>query len=125
MTASKGTHGFTIAAWEAAKEEAREAMIARARVRAMITYTELVRAVSSISLEPHDPRLAKLLGEISTEEDAGDRGMLTVIVVHKVGDMEPGKGFYELAQSLGRKFADPQKFWIEELHRVHGKWSEK
>ncbi len=45
--------------------------------------------------------------------------MLTVLVVHKHGDMEPGRGFYELAHSLGRDTSDLQKCWIEELHRVH------
>ncbi len=123
MTASKGTHGFAPRAWEAAKAEARGAMVARARDRAMISYSELVGKITAIRLEAHDPRLSTLLDEISTEEDAVGHGMLSALVVHKVGDMEPGKGFYDLARSLGRTFSAPQKFWIEELHRVHGKWS--
>jgi len=39
-----------------------------------------------------------MLGEISQEEDAAGRGMLSVIVVHKVGDMQPGPGFFQLAK---------------------------
>jgi hypothetical protein len=35
-----------------------------------------------------------LLGQIPSEEDAAGRGMLTVIVVHKVGDMQPSPGFF-------------------------------
>ena len=51
--------------------------------------------------------------------------MLTVIVVHKTGDMEPGKGFYELAALLGHNTKDPMKFWVSELHKVHAVWSKK
>ena len=43
-----------------------------------------------------------MLGEISSEEDAAGRGMLTVLVVHRAGDMQPGPGFFELAKQLGR-----------------------
>jgi len=49
--------------------------------------------------------------------------MLSVIVVHKHGDMEPGAGFYDLANSLGFDVKDKMKFWISELHKVDGHWS--
>lgn len=73
-------------------------------------------------MEAYDARLSHFLGEISEEEDKNDRGLLTVIVVHKQGDMEPGPGFFELAKALGRDATDPQKCWIEELHKVHSYW---
>ena len=117
------SHGFSQTEWNSAKDEARSIMIGRARVRGMISYSDLVQQIHAIHLEPHDPRLAHLLGEISSEEDAAGRGMLTVLVVHKVGDMEPGDGFFELANSLGRDTSDLTKCWIEELHRVHAVWS--
>ncbi len=115
--------GYTQSQWDRAKEEATEAMIARAKVRGMLTYTDLTRAISAIRFNPEDYALADLLGEIATDEDAAGRGMLTVLVVHKVGDMEPGRGFYELARQLGRTITDPVKFWIEELHFVHATWA--
>jgi molybdopterin synthase catalytic subunit len=62
----------------------------------------LVKKIKSIKLDAHDPRLFHMLGEISSEEDTAGRGMLTVVVVHKVGDMQPGPGFFELAKHLGR-----------------------
>jgi len=96
-----------------------------AKRRGMITYTELVGSISSVQLQPHDTRLAHMLGEISTEEDEAGRGMLTVVVVHKLGDMEPGKGFYELAAYLGRDTSDLQRCWVDELHRVHAAWGSK
>ncbi len=88
-------HGFTQIAWNAAKEEARKAMIAVSRQRDTIAYSDLVHSITSCILEPHDPRLARMLGDISTEEDEAGRGMLTAVVVHK-GDRIPGPGFFTL-----------------------------
>ena len=87
-------HGFSHEQWSAAKSEITEVLSARAKLRGMIPYSELVAALKSIRLEPRDQRLFQLLGEVSSEEDAAGRGMLSVIVVHKSGDMQPGPGFY-------------------------------
>ena len=124
--AGKGVfHGFPEDAWRAAKQEARQVMIERARVRGMIAYSDLVRRIASVRFAAHDPRLFHLLGEISSEEDAAGRGMLTVLVVHKDGDMQPGPGFFELAQRLGRSTNDVLECWVDELHRVHAVWSKE
>jgi hypothetical protein len=116
-------HGFAQSDWGAAKDEARAIMIRRAMARNVISYSELVSQISRIRLDPHDARLDHFLGEISSEEDSKNRGMLTVLVVHKSGDLEPGKGFYELASSLGRDVSDREKCWAEELQRVYEIWS--
>jgi hypothetical protein len=116
-------HGFSQADWDAAKDEARMIMIERAKVRGMIPYSDLVKRIKSIKLDAHDPRLFHMLGEISSEEDAGGRGLLTVVVVHKMGDMQPGPGFFELAKRLGRDTSNILKCWVKELHDVHGVWS--
>jgi hypothetical protein len=113
----KYNHGFSENEWRLAKEQARAAMIRRAKRGATMTYTDLCEEVSAISFSPHDPRLAHFLGEISTEEDAAGRGMLTAVVVHK-HDRWPGAGFFELAQSLGRRVSDPEKVWIAELDKL-------
>lgn len=118
-------HGFPKAKWESAKEEATKIIADVAMRRGMISYSELVSEIKSIRLEAHDPRLFQFLGEVSTKEEAAHRGLLTVVVVHKHGDMEPGKGFYKLAASLGRDTSDLQRCWVEELHRVHAVWSKK
>ena len=98
-------------------------MIARAKVRGMIPYSDLVAQIASIRLEAYDQRLFHFLGEIASEEDEAGRGLLTVVVVHKVGDMQPGPGFFELAKSRGRDTSDLLKIWVAELHKVHGVWS--
>jgi hypothetical protein len=51
--------------------------------------------------------------------------MLSVVVVHRTGDMQPGPGFFELASDLGRDTSDILKCWIDELKRVHRAWSIK
>jgi hypothetical protein len=89
--------GYEQHEWDQAKAELHEALVERAKVRGMIPYSELVEKITTIELEPNSFALAAMLGEVSTEEDVADRGMLSVIVVHKEGDMQPGPGFFELA----------------------------
>jgi hypothetical protein len=114
--------GYPEDKWNAAKEEIRAALIETARQRGMITYGDLVDKVKAIAIPAHGPAIGKILGEISCGEDAQGRGMLTIIVVHKYGDMEPGPGFFELARDLGRDTSDVTKCWVEELKRVYAYW---
>jgi molybdopterin synthase catalytic subunit len=116
------TFGFPEAAWQSAKREAKAALVARARVRGMLPYSDLVRSIHSISLEPHDVRLFHLLGELSTEEAEAGRGMITALVVHKSGDMQPGPGFFEMAERLGHDASDILAFWIGQVKKVHAYW---
>jgi hypothetical protein len=117
------SHGFSETEWAAAKHEARDLMTSRAKLRGMIAYSDLAAKITAVHLQAHDQRLFHLLGEISSEEDAAGRGMLSVIVVHKDGDMQPGPGFFELAKQLGRDTTDILKCWVAELKRVHAYWS--
>ena len=116
-------HGYPQEAWEAARAEARDAMVSVAARRCLIAYSELVAEIRSLDFEPQEDRLAHLLGEISTAEHEAGRGMLTVLVVHKQGDQMPGAGFFELARSLGHDTTDREAFWIAELEKVYGVWS--
>lgn len=117
------TFGFSAAQWDAAKSEARKAMIQRARREDTLSYTELVSEILAVRLEPRDIRLDTLLCEISTEEDRGKRGMLSVVVVHKSDDQLPGQGFFDVAEKLGRDTTDRVTCWVNELKRVHNYWA--
>ncbi len=98
-------YGFPEAQWEAAKAEVKAVLVERAKLRGMIPYSDLVKQIRSIQVGAHDPSLFHLLGEVSREEDEAGRGMLSVVVVHKHGDMQPGPGFFELAKAFGARHA--------------------
>jgi len=112
-------HGFDDTQWDAAKREAVEILSARARDRSMIPYSELVGQIESVNFQPHDKRFFDFLGEISTEESEAGRGMLSALVVHKSGDMQPGPGFFELARDLGKNTKDIVACWVEEFKCVY------
>jgi hypothetical protein len=116
-------YGFEDAAWEEAKEEARQILITIAKRRDKIAYSELMPQVTKIALPYDDLRVAHFLGEISESEDDAGRGLLTAIVVHKTGDMQPGPGFFELAKRRGRNTRDRTKCWVKEYERVYNIWA--
>lgn len=63
-----------------------------------------------------------LLAASRNEAKAG-RGLLSVRVVHKHNDMEPGKGFFTLAKEYGLDTSDQTKCWIAETKKVFAYWS--
>lgn len=115
-------YGHPLDKWNNAKEEMRQLLIERAKVRGMIPYSELVAKMRTIKLEPESYALANMLGELSSEENDAGHGMLSVIVVRKGSDMQPGQGFFDLAEELGRDTSDRLKFWTDELKKVYAYW---
>lgn len=116
-------YGILESQWEAAKQEAKNILIECAKDQKMISYSDLSSRIHRVRIEAHDPRLAHMLGEISREESKEGRGMLSVLVVHKYGDQRPGKGFFDLARTLGKKFRNHDEFWSNELKTVLDYWS--
>jgi hypothetical protein len=57
--------------------EMRGILVDRTRVQGFIPYSTLVSQVRAVRLKPDSYALAHMLGEISTEEDAAGRGVLT------------------------------------------------
>lgn len=110
--------------WQSAIAQTYTAMVDVARNQQTISYTDLVAQIPAIAdLQPRDPRLDGLLGQICEHEDAAGRGMLSVVVVHQEGDRMPGDEFFSLAQRLGRQVQDRDALFSEELRQVHGNWS--
>ena len=118
-------HGYSQDVWERAKAEGKTILVARAKRGKTIAYSEFVNQLTAVRLEPRDVRLAHLLGDISIEEDASGRGMLTVLVVHKSGDMKPGPGFFDLATRLRRNTSDEIACWVKEFKFVVNAWRPK
>ena len=115
-------YNYPIDKWNKAKEEMKQVIIKRAKVKEKISYSELVSRVQAIVLESESYALAAMLDEISTEESTAGRGMLSAIVVHKSGDMQPGPGFFELAKRLGHDTSDILQCWVDELKKVYAYW---
>lgn len=114
--------GFPHAKWRAAQNQAREILIAKARAKGFITYSDLAAQITAIEFAYDDERFFALLGTLASEEEAAGRGLLSVLVIHKQGDQQPGKGFYRLAKYWGRRIPDPTQFWVEEFKRVWAYW---
>ena len=104
--------------YEDARDQAWDRLRRTAADRTTITYSELVGHIGAWMLEPDSPVLAKILDEISTQEDGAGRGMLSAVVVHKTDDYLPGPGFFALASQLGRDVSDKVAFHAQELERV-------
>jgi len=117
-------YGHDDGAWESAKSEAKGILRDRASgPDFLISYSDLCSLIQTIDFEPHDPVFWQFLGDISTDEYRQGRGMLTAIVVHKVGEHRPGSGFQECAASLGLDTSDPDRIWTEQLNFVLAHWS--
>ncbi|WFT84357.1 hypothetical protein [Rhizobium leguminosarum] len=114
-------HGFNAGAWKIAKSEAMTVLRQRAKRGNPITDSDLVSKISAVRMEPHDPRLAHFLGEISAEEHESGRPLISSLVVHK-HDLQPGNGFFELARSLGYSFIDEIEFWSDQIDLLRSQW---
>src|SRR5438067_1021315 len=115
---SDSTYGYGTREWERAKGEAVRAIVSKACHNDLpIYYSQLTPKIRSIAFGPHDASFHHLLGQISVEEEAAGRGMLSVLVVTKADGM-PGPGFFDLAQRLGRDVRDKVRCWSDETSAV-------
>ena len=107
----------------------REVLISVAQRKKTITYTKLL-SQAKIKLDmsiPYDRGvLGHILGEISWNEVAEGRPMLSSVAIH-AGDYKQGQGFFDLAENLyniALNDADQRlEFGIKELNKTHEYWS--
>ena len=102
----------------------RQRLILAARKQQTVPYSEIA-PLANLDMANPDERnqLASLLGEISWYEHAKGRPLLSVLVVHKEGDMIPGEVFFKLATELNHyNGKDEDKFFIEEMKQVFQCW---
>jgi hypothetical protein len=90
----------------------------------LITYGELSNRITTTRIEPFGSEMNRLLTDVSTEENAAGRPLLSSIVVRQ-DTMQPGAGFETLARSLGFVFSDSDAFWLQELTRTQNYWREQ
>ena len=68
------------------------------------------------------PHLFRILDRINRHEHRAGRPLLSAVVVGSQG--MPGRGFFELARTLGLYVGDGEtQYWSEELERVHKRWA--
>ncbi len=97
---ARNRHGITNGVWDKAKEETRQLLIEEARAQSVIAYSILAAKVQTVPFSERSQLFFEILTEISREEDAAGRGLLSIVVVHKTEDFRPGPGFFNLARSF-------------------------
>lgn len=70
--------------WERGKAEMTSILQRVAAKRGMIAYSELASQMTTIRIEAFGMPMSEMLGEIETEENVAKRGILTVIVEHRI-----------------------------------------
>jgi hypothetical protein len=107
--------GIVPDAWEKAKIEAIRLIVREGRKGNTVAYSEVSRHIIAAQIAPHSPQMDYLLYEISKEEDAAGRGMLTALVVLKDEGI-PADGFWACAAELGRDIRDRMACWVKEFN---------
>lgn len=100
-------------------------LITAAKYRGTVTYQEIAKMMGiPLSGNYMSSLLGHILGEISEDEIANGRPMLSAIAVGING--LPGAGFYTLARDLG-KLSDQsdEDFWEAEKKAVYEAWKIK
>lgn len=112
--------GYAEAAWLEAKAQARTILydLASARVEKRIFYSDLAAQIGAIRFHHREPALNELLDQLSREEHAAGRGMLSVLVVTKE-DGAPGGGFFKMAAAVDPDAAeDREALLVREFNAV-------
>lgn len=113
--------GFDPQQWKRAREQVYAVLVERARGSAPINYSALANRISAIRLDMGVQKdrtaFGWLLGDISRETHRNCIGMLSAMAVLKEDNL-PALPFFRLARELGYRFADREKFWVEECRRV-------
>jgi hypothetical protein len=100
-------------------------LIHAARHRGTIRYQEIAKLIGlPLSGNYMGAKIGEIAGEISEDEHFAQRPMLSAILVGTTD--RPGRGFFELARTLGRlKAADrdgENQFWEAEKRAVYEAW---
>ncbi len=102
-----------------------ERLVQAARVREFVHYGELAKMLGIDMDNPHfGAQVGKVLGQISEDEVAAGRPMISAIVVSR-DTMLPGYGFFTLGQQLRQTDPgeDDMAFAIREIKQVHDYWA--
>ena len=101
-----------------------ERLVQAARAGEFVHYSELAKMLNIDMDNPYfGAQVGKVLGQISEDEIAAGRPMISAIVVSK-DTMLPGHGFFNLGQELHQ--IDPGEdeigFAVRQMRKVHEYW---
>ena len=93
-----------------------------------LTYYSWITDRLPHSMDPHSPAFAQLLGDMSTQEHAEERPLLSCLCIYKGGN-DPGPGFWAISHHLGLIGSpsaltplDKDRFWSQMVGRCHEYW---
>jgi hypothetical protein len=97
-------------------------LITAAKYRGTVTYQEIAKIMGlPLTGSNMGKEIGLILGEISEDEVANARPMLSAIAVNVLGSLGPG--FFPLARQLGELQDDnEQTFWEKECNLVYDTW---
>ncbi|MDX2162735.1 MAG: hypothetical protein SF162_15555 [bacterium] len=107
--------------WAAYKAAMRAEMIACAREKRTITYSELAQNNPVAYLHPHSFTFAHIMRQICAEEFAQGNGQLCALVVSKATGM-PGGGYFRGMATIHDTDADLEARWRQDLEQVFILW---
>lgn len=90
-----------------------------------VTYYSDIAPMAGLDMNSPNDRyeIGTILDDINQREREFGRPMLSAVVVHK-DTLIPGQGFFTLARALGLFVGDDKdRFYIEELRKVHDYWA--
>ena len=90
-----------------------------------VTYYSAIAPMAGLDMNlPNDRyEIGAILDDINRHERELGRPMLSAVVVHK-DTLMPGQGFFTLGRALGLFVGnDKDKFYIQELYKVHEYWA--
>lgn len=92
-----------------------------------VTYYSDIAPMAGLDMNyPNDRyEIGVILDDINRYERELGRPMLSAVVVHK-DTLMPGQGFFTLARELGFLVGnDKDRFYIQELRKVHDYWASR
>jgi len=90
-----------------------------------VTYYSDIAPMAGLDMNLPSDRyeIGAILDDINRHEQELDRPMLSAVVVHKESLMS-GQGFFTLGRALGLFVGnDKDRFYIQELRKVHDYWA--
>lgn len=111
-------YGLEPDAWQAAKQELLDILVATARERAFITYGECTARLQTLHAHPGSYVFTALLREVCGEQERLGHGMLCALVVQKASG-KPGHGYW---LGMDCPQADLEACWRAECDFVWDYW---